>query len=219
MVDKQTPAQMVLQHVIQSLHEGDYHVALDYGFDWDEIRALETLSLQDFQWMKDQSRHFIVFEARVNHAQVRLALARRDAQKTLQALQQRLLVAGAPRHLMVQLFGWIPQHYRNQRKLLKLDDQLPRGGRPTNPTLNEEEDILAAWDQHAALALPERYLQTADATGVDVRQVCRALSLREERERDALTVAPILHTRPAACRPTASRRAASMGRGSAFASV
>ena len=41
----------VLQHVIQSLHAGEYHVALDYGFDWDEIRALEALSLQDFQWM------------------------------------------------------------------------------------------------------------------------------------------------------------------------
>lgn len=217
MVEKQTPAQMVLQHVIQSLHAGEYHVALDYGFDWDEIRALEALSLQDFQWMKDQSRHFIEFEARINHVQVRLALARRDAQKTLQALQQRLLVAGAPRHLMVQLFGWIPQHDRNQRKLLKLDDHLPHGGRPTNPTLNEEEDILAAWDQRVALALPERYLQTAIATGVDVRQVCRALSLREERERDALTVAPRRQTGPTACRQNVPRRAAALGRGAAFA--
>jgi hypothetical protein len=217
MVDKQTPAQTVLQQAVQPLHAGEYQVALDYGFTWDEIRVLEALSLQDFQWLKDQSAQFIEFEARVNHAQVRLALARLDAQKNLQALQQRLLVAGAPRHLMIQMFGWIPQHYRNQRKLLKLDDHLPHGGRPTNPTLNEEEDILAAWDQRAALDLPERYLQTAVANGVDVRQVCRALSLREERERDALAVAPRLQTGPVACRQNVPRRAAALGQGAAFA--
>lgn len=49
----------------------------------------------------------------------------------------------------------------------------------------------------ADLALPERYLQTALAVQVSVRQVCRALSLRDEREHEALTVAPTLHGRAA----------------------
>ncbi len=55
MVENQTPAQTVLQLAIQPLHAGEYQVALDYGFTWDEIRALEALSLQDFQWLKTQS--------------------------------------------------------------------------------------------------------------------------------------------------------------------
>lgn len=62
MVDKQTPAQMILLQVIQQLHEGNYQVALDYGFTWDDVRVMESLSFQDFHWLKTQSAQFIEFE-------------------------------------------------------------------------------------------------------------------------------------------------------------
>jgi hypothetical protein len=106
---------------------------------------------------------------------------------------------------MSHLYGWIPQQYRCQRKLLQLDDAFPNGGRPVNPTLNEEEAILSHWERLADLALPERYLQTALAVQVSVRQVCRALSLRDEREHEALTVAPTLHGRAVTPTGTAPR--------------
>ncbi|MBK5962701.1 hypothetical protein CCR95_00935 [Thiocystis minor] len=156
-VEKHNPAMVMLNDVTQQIHEGNYQVALAYGFNWDEIRALESLSHQEFHWLKTQSPNFMEFEVRINHQQTQMALQRLAAQKKTLDVQQRLLVAGAPRALMIQLFGWVPQHYCSQRKLLKLDAALPRGGRPTNPTLNEEEDILAAWDQRSALDLPERY--------------------------------------------------------------
>lgn len=199
-MEKHNPAMVMLNYVTQQIHEGNYQVALAYGFNWDEIRALESLSHQEFHWLITQSPNFMEFEVRVNHQQTQMALQRLAAQKKTLDVQQRLLVAGAPRALMIQLFGWIPQHYCSQRKLLRLDDELPRGGRPTNPTLNEEEDILAAWDQRRALDLPERYLQTASITQVTLRQVCRALSLREAREREALKARPVRRARSLASR-------------------
>jgi hypothetical protein len=191
-VEKHNPSLFILQYATQQMHDGHYDVALNLGFDWAEIRILESLSLQDFHWLKTLSASFIEFEVRINHAQTRLALQRLTEQQHAQALQTQLLVAGAPRHLMSHLYGWIPQQYRCQRKLLQLDDAFPNGGRPVNPTLNEEEAILSHWERLADLALPERYLQTALAVQVSVRQVCRALSLRDEREHEALTVAPTL---------------------------
>lgn len=191
-METQLPSAAILQQVAQQIHDGHYQAALDCGFDWDEIRLLESLSLQDFHWLKTLSPHFIECEVRVNHAQTRLALRRLTDYQHTQACQQRLLTAGAPRHLMDQLYGWTPQHYRSQRKLLRLDGQHPHGGRPANPTLNEEEAILSQWECFAERELPERYLQTALAVQVSVRQVCRALSLRDEREREALGINPVM---------------------------
>mgnify|MGYP001805979139 FL=1 len=177
---------LLLQRMTQQFHEADYECALRLGLDWDEIRVLEELSLLDFHVLTTLSPHFIRIDIQIDHAQLDLALRRVVDHKRSQEIQQRLLVHGAPRHLMSRLYGWIPQQYRSQRRMLHLDEEFPNGGRPPNPTLTEEETILTHWDHLADLDLAERYLETALAAKVSVRQVCRALSLREEREREAL---------------------------------
>ncbi|NEV61620.1 DUF2857 family protein [Thiorhodococcus minor] len=182
----------------QQFHEADYDCALRLGLDWDEIRALEALTLLDFQVLTTLSPHFIRIEVQIDHAQLNLALRRVDDYKRSQEIQHRLLVHGAPRHLMSRLYGWIPQQYRSQRCILRLDEEFPNGGRPPNPSLTEEESILAHWDRLADLDLPERYLETALAAKVSVRQVCRALSLREERDREALEATASVRLRSAA---------------------
>lgn len=190
-MENQELTMFVLKIVTRDLHEGEYACALQLGLCWDEIRALESLSLIDFQWMHALSANFIQLDVRIDHAQFELALRRLADHRHSREIAQRLLLSGAPRHLMSRLYGWVPQQYRSQRKILRLDAEFPNGGRPANPTLNEEDRILAHWDRRAGLDLPERYLETALAAEVSVRQVCRALSLREEREREALETLPL----------------------------
>lgn len=190
-MDNQELSMFVLKSVTRKLHEGEYDCALQLGLGWDEIRALESLSLIDFQWMHALSPNFIHLEVRIDHEQFELAMRRLADHRRSREIAHRLLVNGAPRHLMSRLYGWIPQQYRSQRKILRLDDEFPNGGRPANPTLNEEDRILTHWDRLAGLDLPERYLETAIAAEVSVRQVCRALSLRDEREREAMESMPL----------------------------
>lgn len=189
---------LILQRMTQQFHESDYECALRLGLDWDEIRALETLSLLDFHVLTTLSPHFIRIDIQIDHAQLDLALRRVVDHKRSQDIQQQLLRHGAPRHLMSRLYGWIPQQYRSQRQMLHLDEEFPNGGRPPNPSLTEEATILEHWDRLADLDVAERYLETAMAAKVSVRQVCRALSLREERDREALEATASVRLRGAA---------------------
>lgn len=185
-MEDQELSRRILQTMTQQFHEADYECALRLGLDWNEIRALEALTLLDFHVLTTLSPHFIRIDIQIDHAQLDLALRRVVDHKRSQDIQQQLLMHGAPRHLMSRLYGWIPQQYRSQRRMLRLDDEFPNGGRPPNPSLTEEEAISTHWDRLADLDLAERYLETALAAKVSVRQVCRALSLREEREQEAL---------------------------------
>ena len=195
-MERHAPSAFILHYVTRHIHDGNYDLALQLGFDWEEIRLLESLSLQEFHWLETRSAQFIACEVRVDHPHARQTLRRLAEYRQALDLQNRLLMAGAPRHLMGQLYGWTPLQYRNQRKRLRLDDEYPNGGRPANPTLAEEETILGHWDRLAELELAERYLETACASGLSVRQVCRALSLREEREADVLERRPAIRWRP-----------------------
>ncbi|NEV62422.1 STY4526/YPO1902 family pathogenicity island replication protein [Thiorhodococcus minor] len=194
-MERHAPSAFILHHVTRLIHAGNYEEAMQWGFDWDEIRLFEALSLQDFHWLETRCQVFIDLEIRINHPKARWTLQRLAEQRRTLDLQTRLLQAGAPRHLMGELYGWPPQQYRDQRKRLGLDDAFPNGGRPANPSVTEEEAILAHWERLADRELAERYLETALATQVSVRQVCRALSLREEREREALGTSPSLPLR------------------------
>ena len=194
---------LILHRMTQQFHESDYECALRLGLGWEEIRILEALSLLDFHVLTTLSPHFIRIDVQINHAQLDLALRRVVDHRRSQEIQNRLLMQGAPRHLMSRLYGWIPQQYRSQRRMLRLDEEFPNGGRPPNPTLAEEEAILGHWDSLADLDLPERYLETALAAKVSVRQVCRALSLREERDREALGATTSMQLQGAASGPHA----------------
>jgi len=73
-------------------------------------------------------------------------------------------------------------NYCEQRKFLGLEDDLPKGGRPRTPTPEEEDQILLYWDQYADRPVGERYLETAQAVRVSVRQIRRTI---EQHERQA----------------------------------
>ena len=58
-MDHQELCILILQRMTQQFHEADYACALRVGLDWDEIRALEALTLLDFHVLTTLSPHFI----------------------------------------------------------------------------------------------------------------------------------------------------------------
>ena len=89
------------------------------GIDWDEIRVLEALSLLDFHVLTTLESALHSDRRAIDHAQFELALRRSSITSTPGRSPQRLLVSGAPRHLMSRLYGWVPQQYRSQRRMLR----------------------------------------------------------------------------------------------------
>lgn len=184
-MNKPCPSQVVLAFVIERIHEGEYDAAVRLGFTWEEIRVLDGLSSRDLHYLFQLCPRFIALRIDIDHPQARVAITRLLEQQGLLETQQALLRAGAPRRLMGELYGWTASFYCQQRKFLALDAEFPRGGRPLNPPLEAEDSLLAHWDRRTDLPLAERYLDTARALGVSVRQVVRALSRRAQTERES----------------------------------
>lgn len=185
-MNKPCPADVILQFVVEQIHEGHFERVPALGFCWEQIRFLEALPGRDLHYLFNVAEHFITLRIDIDQAQSRIAVQRVTEQQRLRQTQQALLRAGAPRQLMIELYGWTATYYCEQRKFLGLEDDLPKGGRPRTPTVEEEDQILLCWDQSADRSSGERYLETARAAQVTVRQVRRTLERRESRAEEAL---------------------------------
>ncbi|MBK1719717.1 STY4526/YPO1902 family pathogenicity island replication protein [Thiocystis violacea] len=174
-MSKPCPADVILQFVVEQIHEGHFERVLALGFGWEQIRFLEALPSRDLHYLFNVAEHFIALRIDIDQAQSRIAIQRVAEQQRLRETQQALLRAGAPRQLMIEIYGWNATYYCAQRKFLGLADDLPKGGRPRTPTPEEEDRILRDWDRSADRSSGERYLETARRAQVTVRQVCQAL--------------------------------------------
>lgn len=171
------PAHVILQFIINQIHEGHFERVLDLGLTWEQIRLLESLAGRDLHYLFEAAAHFVSLQIVIDPHQSEVVIRRLREQQQLRETQQALLRAGAPRQLMIQLYGWNADHYWKQRRFLGLGQDHPRGGRPANPSRRQEAQILRAWDQFTDRPLGERYLETARAAGVSVRQVHRLLEV------------------------------------------
>jgi hypothetical protein len=189
-MNKPCPADVILQFVVEQIHEGHFDRVLALGFSWEQIRFLESLPGRDLHYLFNVAEHFIALRIEIDEAQSQIAIQRVSEQQRLRQIQQALLRAGAPRQLMIELYGWTATYYCEQRKFLGLEGDLPKGGRPRAPTQEEEDQILLCWDQHADRPLGERYLETAHAAQVAVRQVRRTVERRGRQADEALSHHP-----------------------------
>lgn len=84
-------------------------------------------------------------------------------------LATELVALGAPRAMIIALFGWSTQRYQLERVKLGRHDQ----GRPKAPSEAEEHAVWYAWQQQANVTIGERYRTVAKATGVNVGTIWR----------------------------------------------
>ena len=189
-MSKPCPADVILQFVVEQIHEGHYERVLALGFNWEQICFLEALPGRDLHYLFNIAERFIALRVEIDQAQSRIAIQRVTEQQRLRQTQQALLRAGAPRQLMIEIYGWTATYYCEQRKFLGLEDDLPQGGRPRTPSLDEEEQILRCWEQFADRPLGDRYLETAQATRVTVRQVRGALARHIHQAAEAEVTRP-----------------------------
>lgn len=187
---KPCPEDVILQFVIEQIHDGHFERAEALGFSWEQIRFLESLQSRDLHYLFNFAEHFIALRIDIDPAQAQIAIQRVIEQQRLRATQQALLRVGAPRQLMIELFGWTASYYCDQRKFLGLAEDLPKGGRPRTPTPEEEEHILLCWEQYADQPLAERYLETARVAQVTVRQIRRTVERRACQTEEALAMPP-----------------------------
>ena len=185
---KACPEDVILQFVIEQIHAGHFERAIALGLGWEQIRFLEGLPSRDLHYLFNFAEHLISLQVGIDPAQAQIAIRRVAEQQRLRETQQALLRADTPRQLMLELYGWSATYYCDQRKLLGLEEDLPKGGRPRTPTPEEEAQILHGWGQSADRPLPERYLAVAQATGMTVRQLRRTLERRAPQAEEGLEV-------------------------------
>lgn len=193
-MSKPCPADVILQFVVEQIHEGHFERVLALGFSWEQIRFLESLPGRDLHYLFNFADRFIALRIDIDQAQSQIAIRRVMEQQCLRETQQALLRAGAPRQLMIEIYGWTATYYCEQRKFLGIEEDLPKGGRPRTPTVEDEEQILLCWDHYADRSLGERYLATVQATQVTVRQVRQVVAQRGRPDDEA--------RRPHLARPT-----------------
>jgi hypothetical protein len=70
---------------------------------------------------------------------------------------ERLLRAGASQRLLTRLFGVSQQEVRRLRQMLA--PEAARGGRPRQPSEEQQAEVLAAWAETEALPDRQRYLE------------------------------------------------------------
>ena len=162
----------ILRYAVQRVHDGDLAAALDLGFTIDEIRSMELLTLTDLEHLSRLSAHFL--RVHVDHDTYRAMIQRVTQEAESKETQDALLLAGAPRSLMAELYGWSALQYAHRRRLLGIAST---PGRPPLPTESEEMAVWHHWRSHGEAPMAQRYLQTAKAAGVTVavtRSIVRA---------------------------------------------
>ncbi|OOG28871.1 hypothetical protein B1C78_00625 [Thioalkalivibrio denitrificans] len=157
----------ILRYAVQKLHDGDMNAVLDLGFEVDELRAMEGLTLRDLQYLSRVTVPFL--RVQVDHDVYRAMLTRVRDEAQTEAMQDTLILQGAPRQLMQTLYGMTPQQYSNRRRLLRLTGQ--NTGRPPRIPEELEHTIWRHWSALQDAEPARRYLETAQRSQTSVANV------------------------------------------------
>ncbi|WP_448623205.1 DUF2857 domain-containing protein [Dickeya fangzhongdai] len=159
----------VLTHALAALKDGNFHYCETLGFTFDELNALNQLSLDELFIVSRASAQFMAVTVRHDVLQQILTLSRKEAQHQQQI--NRAIRLGGSIALLHHFFGITSNEVCTRRRLLGVT--IPYGRTPIPDEITDAE-IWRLWQK----SRPEN-LETPDALEV-MMQITEVLSSRKE---------------------------------------
>jgi len=151
----------VLRYATRMLQQGDESALLLMGFEAEDVRAVEGLTVKHLQRMSELGASFMDF--RIDHGALRKVVLRLKDERSIEELKDELLLAGAPQALMHHYWGMTSRDCSARRRVLGVVTSIGR------PRRLPEEALEQLWHLWAALDSiddeRERYLELARRSG------------------------------------------------------
>lgn len=157
----------VLTNTLHALKEGDFRYCKTLGFTFDELNALNQLSLDELFTLSRASAQFMTVTVRHDVLQQLLTLARKEAQRQQQI--NRAISLGGSIALLNQFFGLTSNDVCPRRRLLGIT--IPYGRTPI-PDEAIDAEIWLSWQKNRS-----ENLETPDALEA-MMQITETLSSR-----------------------------------------
>lgn len=161
-------AYQVIRFAVDKLKTGDLNAVSDLGFEPDEIRAMEQMTVGELHHLARMGTHFL--DVAVDHRCLNHALTHARDEARTECTQDDLIRQGAGTEMLHALCGLTPGEVCRRRRMLGV--QRPQGRPPRLPPTKEDR-IWRLWQAHADLDEPERYLQVARDCDVSAQAVWR----------------------------------------------
>ena len=155
----------VLMHLLE---REDRQALAQVGLEDETLTALEGLTLEQLRYLARFGGHFL--HLAIDARGLTRALDRVLDQQRSDQLQEELLRRQAPAAMMRSLFGMSKRVFIQQRRPL----DLPPGGRPRAPTLEELTLLCRGWRETVSEPLAQRYLHLAEITGLSLVNIWAA---------------------------------------------
>lgn len=159
----------VLTNTLHALKEGDFHYCKTLGFTFDELNALNQLSLDELFTLSRASAQFMAVTIRHDVLQQILTLAHQEAQRQRQI--NRAIRLGGSIALLNHFFGLTSNEVCTRRRLLSVT--VPYGRTPV-PDETIDAEIWLSWQKNR-----HDSLNTSEALEA-MMQVTESLSSREK---------------------------------------
>ncbi|ERS12006.1 hypothetical protein Q668_18300 [Alcanivorax sp. PN-3] len=172
-------ARALLTYAAECLHDGDYAALRDLGFGEEELRSLQSLTIETVTLLSHHLQlHGHVLKVRLDRGAFRQLLAQVHRESERTRLKRELVRREAPAELMASLYDMGVREYTGLRRAVRLT----RGpGRPPDPDEATIEVVWRAWKNHhgardPAELTPEDWLLLSNTTDRDLRVIYRILS-------------------------------------------
>ncbi|WP_299772470.1 STY4526/YPO1902 family pathogenicity island replication protein [uncultured Pseudoteredinibacter sp.] len=142
-----------------------------FHLDDDLIFMLSNLTLGQQRFLIERAHNFIDISLKINVLKSKINELKDHS--TTREIEDTYLLHGAPLCLMKRLFGIHATEFSRRRKLLNLAGS--GSGRPRLTDENTEHTVWKHWQSFSNLRERERFIRTAEKTGLDLHVVWTSL--------------------------------------------
>ena len=151
----------VLRYATRTLQQGDESALLLMGFEPEDVRAMEDLTVKHLQRLSELGAHFMDF--RIDHDSLQKVVERLKDERGIDNLKDALLRAGAPLDLMHHYWGMTSRDCSARRRVLGVVTPV---GRPLRLSDEALEQLWHTWVGLDAIEDErERHLELARRSG------------------------------------------------------
>lgn len=177
----------VLRYATRTLQQGDESALLVMGFEPEDVRAMEDLTVKHLQRLSELGANFMDF--RIDHDSLRKVVERLKNERDIESLKDELMRVGAPQALMHHYWGMTSRDCAARRRVLGVVTPV---GRPLRLSDDELEQLWHTWVSLDSIDDERgRYLELARHSGHSLTVIWPVVQGWK-----ALRAAPLPSTRP-----------------------
>jgi len=157
----------VLSAVSRAHAEGRARTVERYGFSPEQAEKIARLSAHQLHRLANTGLN--LFDISVDNRRLDHILKNIRQERAERALQNRLLMLGAPAELMQALYGWSHQEVADRRRSLNIAGA--DSGRPRRASEAEEIHIWKSWHGSTGMTDAERFETVASETNIKLNVI------------------------------------------------